>query len=226
MLTDDRTVWLGKFACVNNGALASAAVGRQRENGAAISWYKKDYMRETQMPGVNSRRGHGGMVMSGFGETIVLERRDFGCDAALGPDLVFSASPESRSRFSGAARAAKNPVPAFRQPAAIRLSRGPGKNRKGETLEQITVHFPVVGPKGDCPRAFDYVVRALDRKGQVVKEKRVYSPHINLPPDRDAAEASCVFSVAEVEGAATFTVAPANCWRREGPCLSCARKDV
>ena len=121
------------------------------------------------------------------------------------------------SRFSAAERKALSVAPEFPAGAKVSVSRGMGKNRRGEAVEQVTVRFPVVGPEAIRQRAFDYVVRALRRDGSLLKEKRVYSPGINMPPEKDAKEAICVFSVSELSpGDMRFTVAPANCWRVEG----------
>ena len=224
MLTDDRIVWQERYTQINAGALLTAPCGRQRENGIDISWYKTDYMRDTQMPRINSLQGHHGMVFSLKGADVVLERRDFGCDLPVGPDLVFSVSAEARRKgtHSLAACKARAAAPEFPRDAVAAASRGMGRNRRGEALEQVTVRFPVVGPAGSRPRAFDYVVRAERPDGTPVKEKRVYSPGVNLPPEKDAKEASCVFSVAELgNGPIRFKVAPANCWRTEGRMLTC-----
>ena len=225
MLTDDRNVWMGDFICINNGALKDAPVGRMRENGVDIPWHKTDYMRDTQMRQLDSRQGHHGMVMSLFGDTVVLERRDFGCDMPLGPDLVFSVDPKLRSRFSVAERKARSVVPELPTVAKVLVSRSVGKNRRGVAVEQVVVRFPVVGPMARRQRAFDYVVRVLRPDGSLMKEKRVYSSGINMPPENDVKEAICVFAVSELApGDVRVTVAPANCWRVEGRSAAAAFK--
>ena len=224
MLTDDRIVWQEAFTHINAGALQNAPCGRQRENGTDISWQPDDYMHDTQMPCLDIWQGHGAMLMSLYGAEVVLERRDIMRELPLGPDIVFSVSSEALAgkTFSTAARTARSVAPEFPAGAVATASRGTGQNRRGESTEQVTVSFPVVNPSGNNPRAFDYVVRAVASNGAVVKEKRVYSPGINLPPENDANEATCVFSVDELGSSAVgFTVSPANCWRVEGHHISC-----
>jgi len=224
MLTDDRIVWQEGYTQINAGALLNAPCGRQRENGVDISWYKTDYMRDTQMPRIDIHQGHHGMVFNLKGTDVVLERRDFGCDMPIGPDLVFSVSAEARANKVNSLSAcrARSVPPQFPAGAKATATRGMGKNRRREATDQVTVEFPVVGPAENRPRAFDYVVRAERPDGTLVKEKRVYSPGINLPPERDAKEARCVFAVSELgKGPFRFTVAPANCWRVEGDKVSC-----
>ena len=225
MLTDDRIVWQEGFTQINAGALKDAPCGRQRENGVDISWYKNDYMRDTQMPCIDNGQGHGGMVFNLYGNNVVLERRDFGCNMPLGPDLVFSVAPKDRPRFAAAELKRRSTAPEFPANAKVSVSRGKGKNRRGESIEQISVSFPAAKKNGSRPRAFDYVVRATRNDGVVLKEKRVYSSGINLPPEKDVKEVRCVFAVSELaHGDVRFTVAPANCWRVEGSPISQSTK--
>ena len=218
MLTDPRTVWIGDYVTINNGSLLNAACGRVRENGVDISWYKNDYMREKQMRPVDLHAGHGGSVMRVKGDLVVIERRDFGYDRPLGPDVVFSMDPALRSTYANAARAAQAAVPAFAPGAKIVVTEGVGPDRQKRETAQVTVRFPTVKSRGDRPRAHEYYVRAEKPDGTLLTEKRVYSPGINLPETFDAPETTCVFAKRELAGADVirFTVWPANCWGRKG----------
>ena len=212
MLTDDRNLWIGDFISINNGSLLNQSPGRRRENGTDIPWYKDDYMRETQMKRINPERGHAGMVMSVHGDLITLERRDFGLDRPLGPDLVFSADPRRRAELSAAARKARSAAPEFSAGAEATVRRTSGKDRRGRAVEQVVVGFPTVRSAGGRPRAYDYELRALRPDGVCICEKRVYSPGANLPEQADAARTECAFAAAEVASAVRFEVRPANCW--------------
>ena len=216
MLTDDCGVWIGPFIAINNGSLLNQAPGRQRENGVDISWYRTDYMRETQMRCLNERQAHGGMVMTLKGDVAVLERRDFASDLPLGPDLVFSVSPAKRARFTDAARKAASIAPEFPAGAKVTVSERKGKDRRGRPTDQVVVTFPTVRSSGKRPRAYDYIVRAEKADGTLVKEKRVFSPCINCPEEKEPAESTCVFSKAETAGATVYGVRPANCWNVAG----------
>ena len=213
MITDDRSVWIGDFVSVNNGSLLNQWPARMRENGTDISWYKNDYMREKQMKCLDGERGHAGMVMSLKGDLVTLERRDFGCDLPLGPDLVFSVDPKVRARNVDAARKANSAAPEFAADAKVAVVARAGKDRQGRATPQVVVGFPTVKATGGRPRAYEYFVRAEREDGTLVKEKRVYSPGINLPESKDAPETTCVFARAELaDGPVRFTVRPANCW--------------
>ena len=214
MIADDRTVWIGDFATVNNGSLLNQWPARMRENGPHISWYKNDYMLEKQMRCLDGERGHAGMVMSVKGDLITLERRDFGFGRPLGPDLVFSVDPAMRAQNADAARKARSVAPEFAADAKVTVSAGHGKDRQGRETEQVTVSFPTVFAAEGRPRAYEYFVRAEGADGTSLCEKRVYSPGVNLPESEDAPVSTCVFAKRELKGAGAvrFTVRPANCW--------------
>ena len=213
MLTDDRNLWIGDFISINNGSLLNQAPARMRENGTAISWYRNDYMLDKQMKCIDSERGHAGMVMSVKGDLVTLERRDFGCDRSLGPDLVFSTDLKLRSQYRDDARKASSVAPQFAAGAKATVSAGIGKDRQGRATNQVTVAFPTVRSSAGRPRAYEYVVRAERPDGALVMEKRVYSPGVNLPEALDSDQTVCVFAKTELDGGAVrFSIRPANCW--------------
>ena len=225
MLTDDRGVWIGKFVSINNGALLNQWPARKRENGPDISWYRNDYMRENQMRCLDGERGHGGMVMRVKGGRITLERRDFGCDLPLGPDLAFQVDPARRADQTDAARRSRSVAPEFAADARASVTVRRGKDRAGRDADQVAVSFPTVKSSAGRPRAFEYFVRAERPDGTLLKEKRVFSPGINLPESRDAAVSECVFARRELgaAGKVVFTVRPANCWGVRGEGLRTVR---
>ena len=214
MLTDERNVWIGDFISLNNGSLLNQWPARMRENGTDISWYKDDYMREKQMGSLDGERGHAGMVMSVKDDLIAIERRDFGCDLPLGPDLVFSVDPRVRAQNVDAVRKTRSVAPEFAPGAKVTVAERTGKDRRGRETAQVAVTFPTVRASGFRPRAYEYFVRAEKADGTLVREKRVYSPGINLPEAKDAPETVCVFAKAELaaEGEIRFVVRPANGW--------------
>ncbi len=214
MLTDDRIVWIGDFVSMNAGALIGAAVGRMRENGPDISWYKQDYMRDNQMPVVNYSAGHGGAVLSIKDGWVVVERRDFGSDLALGPNIVFSMDARLRPKQVDAARRATSLTPEFLDTTKGFVKQGLGMDRQKRKIEQVTVCFPTVNAQAGRPRAYEYFVRAETQDGVLIKEKRVYSPGINIPESMDAPVTTCVFAKNELAGrdVVRFVVRPANCW--------------
>lgn len=221
MLTDDRGVWIGDYVTVNNGSLLNAACGRVRENGVDISWYRKDYMRDKQMRCLNCHAGHGGSVISVKGDLVTIEHRDFGCDLPLGPDVVFSMDRQLRPQYVNAARKAASIAPEFASGDRVTVEERAGKDRQGRPAEQVVVSFPTVKSAENRPRAHEYFVRAEKPDGALVKEKRVYSPGINLPESKDAPTAVCVFAKSELGGGEVrFAVRPANCWGVQGRTLN------
>lgn len=217
-IADDRSLWIGDYTSVNCGSLYTQGVARRRENGPDISWYKEDYMRDSQMASVKESQAHVGMVMSVYKDVIVLERREFGVDAQLGPDLVFATDPKVRK--PNVVRKTESVAPEFAAGATVEVSARAGHDRAKRAVDQVVVRFPTVASEAGRPRAFDYVVRAERVTGEIVREKRVFSPRITLPEQCDVEMAECVFSKAEVAGAAKFTVRPANCWGKTGAPIS------
>ena len=220
MITDDRSLWIGDYISINAGSLLTQCVGRQRENGVDIPWHKNDYMCENQMACVPSGTGHAGMVMSLKGDLMTLERRDFGLDLSLGPDLVFSVDPKARDRYADGSRKAASIAPEFPRGAAVSVASRAGQDRRHRAVDQVVVAFPTVKAAAMRPRAHDYEVTAEAVDGTVVCRKRVYSPTINLPEEKEAPEASCVFAAREVGGAVRFSVRPGNCWGKLGAPIS------
>jgi len=212
MLTDERGVWINRFISVNNGSLLNQAVGRQRENGVDISWLKNDTARYNQMRCIPGNAAHGGMVMTLRDDIAVLERRDFGTDRSLGPDLVFSVDPSKRGDACDAMRAKRSLAPNQPDPSQIEVTRGMGKNRQKKSVAQVTVSFPTVRSDATHARAHDFVVQAIAADGKLVCEKRVFPSGINRPEEFEVPRATCVFAEEEVAGAASYKVRARNCW--------------
>ena len=214
MLSDDCGVWIEDFVTVHNGSLLNQAVGRCHENGVDISWYADDYMRENQMPAVNGSKGHGGQVLTLFGDEVTIERRDFGSDLPYGPDIVFSVDPAKRAENRNAARRLKSVPPRFPKDARVTVAEVRGVDRQKRETDQVVVSFPTVKAAEGRPRAYDYLVRFERLDGTPVATKRVYSPGANLPEALDADTTTCVFAKRELKGVHDLRVVvrPVNCW--------------
>lgn len=163
------------------------------------------------------------MVMSVCGDLITLERRDFGTDLPLGPDLVFSTDLKLRPKYRDASRKVASIAPEFAVDAKVTAVTRMGKDRQGHPTDQVVVTFPTVKATGNRPRAYEYFVRVEKTDGTLLKEKRVYSPGINLPESLDEPVSSCVFSKEEIaaDGPVRFVVRPANCWGVAGRSVVC-----
>ena len=214
MLTDDRNVWIGPFVSIGTGSLLNQFPARMRENGPDIPWINSDPLRNSQMQCLDPERGHAGMVLSVRGDLVTLERIDFGFDCTLGPDLVFSVNPKTRSKNCDAVRKSDSLPPEFPKSARVEVVERWGKDRQGRDTDQIIVRFPTVRSGAEHPRAMEYFVRAEKESGELLREKRVYSPGVNLPEDKDEETSFCIFAKSEIdcEGPVRFVVRPANCW--------------
>ena len=224
MLTDDRTVWQGGFTCINTGALLNQAPGRLRENGSLISWIPSDGSADRQMPGVDIRQCHAGIVFNLYGTDVVLERRDMVRGEPLGPDLCFSIAAEDvkKGLFNDAVRRAKAVAPEFDAEARVTVGERCGKTRRGRECGQYVISFPTVKSKGRHPRAYEYRVSALDAGGTKLAEAKVYSPFINCAESHEPATSICVMEKTALLAArcVRFTVEPLDCWGNAGRAIA------
>ena len=196
-LTDERSIWQGAFTSIGTASLRyiDPIYGRENAGPHALDDLK-------QMPFVNQYDGRQGMLVSVYGDRIVVERRAFLHDGKLGPDWVIPLSAAKGRPFSFKARAERAVAPQFPAGAEVAVT-GPadGKDRKGRTVKQLTVTFPAALHGEGQTRAYDYEVVAEAEEcdvRRVVCTKRVYSPAYFLPPAQEPEMVSCVFSLSEL----------------------------
>lgn len=212
-LTDDRSVWQGSFTSIGTSSLSYIYAQYWRENGEA-----SNPQPVKQMPLLHEGAGKQGLIMRVYDDAIVFERWDMVAHEKLGPDWTI---PLDGTRpFDFERRRAAAIPPEFPADAAVLLSTGTGKNRKGEEVEQVTVTFPSAIPSATS-RALDYEVQALafhEDQDYPVATKRVHSAAFFLPVARDAPTNKCVFAVSELPGGEPlrFAVRPVECYGRKG----------
>ena len=196
-LTDERSIWQGAFTSIGTASLRyiDPIYGRENAGPHALDDLK-------QMPFVDQFSGKEGMLVSVYGDRIVIERRDFVYDGKLGPDWIIPLPAANAKPFDFKVRAANAVAPQFPAGAKVTVA-GPvdGKDRKGRTVKQLTVTFPAALHGGGQTRAYDYEVVAETEEcdvKRVVRTKRVYSPAYFLSSEREPATVNCVFSLAEL----------------------------
>ena len=214
-LTDDRCVWQGAFTSVGTSSLRYIFSQYGRENGEDCPWVRSPVR---QMPNLPEHNGKQGMLVRVFGDSLLIERREFVYGEKLGPDWIV---PLDGSRaFAFETRGAKMVAPEFAPDAKVALSVGIGKDRNGKDTPQVTVSFPAAKPSATS-RVLDYEIRALAYDYDVdheVASKRVHAAGFFLPPAREATTGSCVFAVSELPAGKTvrFAVRPVECYGRKG----------
>ncbi len=196
-LTDERSIWQGAYTSIGTASLRyiDPIYGRENAGPHALDDLK-------QMPFIDQFSGKEGMIVSVYGDRIVVERRDFVYDGKLGADWIIPLPAAKAKPFDFTVRAANAVAPQFPEGAKVSVS-GPadGKDRKGRASKQLTVTFPAALHDAVHARAYDYEVVAEVEEcdfRRVACTKRVYSPAYFLAPEREPKTVSCVFSLIEL----------------------------
>ena len=196
-LVDERSIWQGAFTSIGTGALRDIGPmgGRENSGPAAAAELR-------QMPSVDEMKGKEGLLVSVYGNRVVISRRDFVSDDALGPDWIVPLPAAKAKPYDFATRAARATAPQFPADAKVTVS-GPvdGKNRLGRASRQLAVAFPAALRDAEHPRAYDYEVVAEVEEcdfRRVACTKRVYSSTYFLAPKCEAPTVRCVFALNEL----------------------------
>ena len=213
-LTDERSVWQGAFTSINTSSLKYTDLAMSlRENlGGNPHGYQGENRRHAmkQMPNTEVYKCRQGMVVSVYGTTLVIERREFVTDKSLGPDWVLRipGGPDA----TNAARKARRSAPAFAEGAKV----------TAEVADsQVTVSFPAANTVNNC-RVFDYEVTAQlleDDVDLVIAQRRVIAEDFFLPDaSPNGAPGKCVFDRSELRsyGHYVFSVRPVECFGNKG----------
>ena len=214
-LTDDRCVWQGAFTSIGTSSLRYIFSQYGRENGEDCEWARSPVR---QMPNLDEHEGKQGQVVRVYGDSLLIERREFVYGEKLGPDWIVPL--DGSKAFAFETRAAKMVAPEFAPGAKVSLSAAVGKNRKGVDTPQVTVSFPAAKPSATS-RVLDYEVRALAYTYDVdheVASKRVHAEKFYLAPAREAKSGTCVFALSELPAGKTvrFAVRPVECYGKKG----------
>ena len=212
-LTDERSIWQGRFTSIGTSSLRYIFSQYWRDNGENHNGIVK------QMRMLPEHTGRQGMLVRVYDDVMTIERREFVYGESLGADWVV---PLDGSRpFAFEARSPKKVAPAFASGAKVDVKRAMGKDRGGKAADQITVGFPAAMPSATS-RVHDYEVTALAYHEDVdypVATKRVLSESYFLPPTREAKTGHIVFAVSELKGVkeVRFAVRPLECFGHKGP---------
>ncbi len=154
---DERSIWQGAYTIVNVPSLSYSCTPGGCENGECNRAEGAPPVME-KMPYRRELRGGQGFVVSVWGDRVVIERRDLEEDACDLPDWVV---PLSAARpYTYAARADKEPVPAFPAGATVALGTSNAENRLGDWAIVLDCRFPsAVVPAGH--RVRDYEIQAV-----------------------------------------------------------------
>ena len=161
-----------------------------------------------------------GMLVSVYGSTLVVERRDFASGRSLGDDWVLSVP--CRDDRSFAARAKRRVAPRFAADAKLSVADDGG--------DLLTLSFPAAQTVDKC-RVFEYEVTAtlVEDEVDVVKaQRRVMAPDYFMPETPGGVPGSCVLSKTELQAAGNylFSVRPMDCFGLRGDPISATFRSV
>jgi len=215
-LTDERTVWQGSFTSINTASLRYISSDYSlRENASGNSYAYRGEKRKRVMDGtspVRTGESRQGMVVSVYGETLAIERRDFLANERVDEDWVVTVP--CREDRSFAVRAARRSAPAFDADAKVSVTM---------TDAVVKVSFPAARTVDGC-RVFEYEVTATlveDGVDLVQAQRRIMAPDFFRPVSKVGASASCAFSRSELpnKGHYVFSVRPIECFGKKGTVL-------
>ena len=118
-LTDDRCVWQGAFTSIGTSSLRYIFSQYGRENG-------EDCGPVRQMPNLDEHEGKQGQVVRVYGDSLLIERREFVYGESSAPT---GSSPSTARRPSRSRRAPRRWSP----PSSPRARRSPSRRRWGRT---------------------------------------------------------------------------------------------
>jgi hypothetical protein len=176
------------------------------------------------MKRLKSSNGKQGQIMSVYDDCITLERREFVYDQPLGENWIIPLPLGQDKPFLFETRRKNAAVPQFAAADSLKVTRAWGKDVKGKSQDQITLHFPSVLKKTHGTRAFDYEVQVEEKEYDTTKicaTKRVYSKGYFLGEAQDADEVTCVFSLSELpeKHKVRFHVRPVESFGKKGDAL-------
>lgn len=213
-LTDERSVWQGAFTSINTASLRYCSLDYSlRENVDGNSHGFRGEGRKHLMGQPDTGTSRHGMLVSVYGPTLVIERRDFVSGRPLGDDWVISVPCREDRSFETLAKA--RTAPQFAADARLSVS------ADGDLL---TVAFPAAQTVDGC-RVFEYEATATlveDGVDLVQAQRRVMAPDFFMPETPGGVPGKCVFSAAELTatGNYVFSVRPLDCFGLKGAPIS------
>lgn len=196
-LTDELSIWQGKFTCVNTASLRRVGAKSGRENTKP-----KDPAYVPQMQMMWCGNGHQGIYMEVFSDRVDLHRYDFHYDEELG---VWSIPNDVTLRpYSVDARKAAGALnpPQFPSNASIQVKFALSKDRNKQPSQQVQILFPAVVSHDGHPRAYDYEIVAEVQEGgsfRAFSTKYVFSSNFHHSERADQSKpARCHFAESEL----------------------------
>lgn len=215
-LTDDSSVWQGAFTSVNAGCLRSGANDRWHSGYDSIFPHYSAKRKLNRMVPLDGTEGGCGLLVEVFDSHLVIRRRSFADDAALGDDWCVALPPTDGGPYDPKRQKAESVGPEFAPGArleAVRCAVAPqeiaGPALAGKPCVWVKIPHPRTVRPGS--RVYDFEVE-LRADGKGVLRRLVLANGFNVPEARADRMSSCLFGADEVPaaGEVTFAVTPRN----------------
>ena len=210
-LTDERSVWQGAFTSINASSLRYISTEYAlRENGQGNSHGFCGEKRKRLTERIKANDSAHGMLISVYGNELVIERKDFYNNEDLGQNWVIAVPPEKDQSFED--RAKRNKPPQFSAGAEIEIVK--------LDEDKIRIEFPSARSV-NSRRVFEYEITSTlveDGVALVQLQCRVIAKNFHKKEKPLAKDASCVISLGEipVKGNMVFSVRPIDCFGVKG----------
>lgn len=234
-LTDERSIWQGAFTSVGTSSLRYTGMPYNSrhpfayENTVTEQGTKTMSRADIDAMKVMSQDSGGdcrqGMLWKVYDDCIVVHRREFLSDMAVGPDWVMPLPAAEPKPFAFAEHAKKTVAPEFPKGAKVTLAKVKAKTRatKGHPSvekEAYRLTFPAaLAVQGSRP--FEYEIVAIAKDGKTA-DFHVVAEGFNhaLEHRRAKADSSCVVSIDRLpKDTVKFEVRPLDCFWRKGAAL-------
>jgi predicted phosphodiesterase len=210
-LTDERSVWQGAFTSINASSLRYiSTLYALRENAQINTHGFCGDKRKRLTERIRAYDSAHGMLISVYGNELVIERRDFYNDEKLAQNWVITVPPEKDQSFE--ARAKRSKPPQFAADAQVKIERL-GKDK-------IQIEFPSACSVGSR-RAFEYEITATlveDDVDLVQLQRRIIAKNFHKKEKTLTKDSPCVISLSEIpiKGNMVFSVRPVDCFGNKG----------
>jgi len=237
-MTDELAVWQDAFTSIGVGSLSNLSARHYRENTTPWSGYDMARQMNTKDLDASVADARHGLLVSVYGNRMVVERREFLSGHVLDEDwtLEVPVCGGRAATFARRAEAAKQTPPAFPSEARLAFSRQRFKARgvpgdwKACQRTQLCLEFPSAHAGSRVVEYEVTVEELLADYSRVLRQKRVVAPDFALAKEEFRPRAFCYFAYPDEipkKGELRFTVVPLDSFGNGGaPLVQTVRIDV
>ena len=224
-IVDESSVWQGAFTSINAGCLRAGGNDRQGVYDSTYPFFSAKRMENRMIP-LPAGEGRCGLLVDVFDDHLVVHRRSFEYDTALGDDWCLTIPSVSGGRFDPRRQHETDVGPEFAGDAkleVVRCSAAPkeiaGPALDGKPCVWVKIPHPKTMRTGS--RVYDFSVEMLVN-GKVAIERRVLANGYNVPEAQANRQSNCLFGADEmpIQGAVSFNVTPRTSFGTAGRSLS------